>query len=86
MPDFIVVSEVDESIVVSEEPQQVVIASGIQGPPGPQGAQGPAGPIGDAGGAFLVTNRLSEISSDEVAKAAARANIGLAVVDGGTFF
>lgn len=48
--------------------------------------QGPPGPTGDAGGAFLVNNRFNEIAGDETAKQAARANLGLAVIDGGTFF
>ena len=48
--------------------------------------RGVPGPIADLNGAFLVTNRLGEISGDETAKQAARANLGLAVIDGGTFF
>lgn len=55
------------------------------GPPGPPGPQGIQGPVGDAGGALLVTARLSEFISEE-AKAEARTNLGLAVIDGGTFF
>lgn len=46
---------------------------------------GPPGPVGDAGGALLVVNRLSEFD-DETKKSAARANLGLQVIDGGTFF
>ena len=46
---------------------------------------GPSGPVGDAGGALLVANRLSEFD-DETKKSAARANLGLQVIDGGTFF
>ncbi len=60
-------------------------AAAYVGPPGPPGPQGIQGPVGDAGGALLVTARLSEFISEE-AKADARANIGLAVIDGGTFF
>lgn len=48
--------------------------------------RGVPGPIADLNGAFLVTNRFGEIAADETAKQAARANIGLAVIDGGTFF
>ena len=48
--------------------------------------QGPPGPVGDAGGAFLVNNRFNEIAADETAKQDARTNLGLATIDGGTFF
>lgn len=48
--------------------------------------RGVPGPIADLNGAFLVTNRFGEIAADETAKQTARANIGLAVIDGGTFF
>jgi hypothetical protein len=43
------------------------------------------GPPGDAGGALLVANQLNEFD-DEAKKAAARTNLGLQVIDGGTFF
>lgn len=56
-----------------------------QGPVGPPGPPGPQGPAWDQGGAFMVTNRFAEIATDETAKAAARQNLGLAVIDGGTF-
>lgn len=46
---------------------------------------GKPGPPGDADGALLVANRLSEFD-DETKKASARANLGLQVIDGGTFF
>ena len=92
MSDLVVVEEIqilaqqpDDSVLV-EEVEIIEIGSvAEQGPPGPQGPQGIQGPIGDAGGALLVIARLSEFTSEE-AKAEARANIGLAVIDGGTFF
>lgn len=49
----------------------------IVGPPGPPGSGGPDG-------AFLIVNRLSELDTDS-SKAAARTNLGLQVIDGGTF-
>ena len=84
--------ELLQEAVVSQELLEVGSAThellevAIPGPPGPTGPQGPAGPIGDADGAFLVINRFNEIAEDETAKAAARSNLGLAVIDGGTFF
>ncbi len=76
----------DESEIIIEVNTDVeVLEAAAQGPRGPQGPQGIQGPAGDAGGALLVTARLSEFISEE-AKAEARANIGLAVIDGGTFF
>ena len=76
----------DESEIIIEVDTDVeVLEAAAQGPPGPQGPQGIQGPVGDAGGALLVTARLSEFISEE-AKAEARTNIGLAVIDGGTFF
>lgn len=84
--------ELLQEAVVSQEllevgsTEQELLEVGIQGPPGPTGPMGPVGPVGDAGGAFLVVNRFYEIAGDETAKAAARSNLGLAVIDGGTFF
>ncbi len=76
----------DESEIIIEVDTDVeVLEVAAQGPRGPQGPQGIQGPVGDAGGAMLVTTRLSEFTSEE-AKAEARANIGLSVIDGGTFF
>ena len=76
----------DESEIIIEVDTDVeVLEAAAQGPPGPQGTQGIQGPVGDAGGALLVTARLAEFDTEE-AKAEARANIGLAVIDGGTFF
>lgn len=62
-----------------------IISIAEQGPPGPPGPPGEPGPVGDAGGALLISARLAEFDTEE-AKAAARANIGLSVIDGGTFF
>lgn len=84
--------ELLQEAVVSQElleigsAEQELLEVGTQGPPGPPGPQGDRGPIGDAFGAFLVTNRFYEIAEDETAQSAARANLGLAVIDGGTFF
>ena len=62
---------------VEEGPVTIVTEVG-QGPPGPAG---PPGPIGDAGGALLVTNRLSELATDPAAQADAQTNLGLGAVD-----
>ena len=76
----------DESEIIIEVDTDVeVLEAAAQGPRGPQGIQGIQGPAGDAGGALLVTARLAEFATEE-AKAEARTNIGLAVIDGGTFF
>lgn len=79
----------DESEIIIEVDTDVEVleaaAQGPRGPQGPQGPQGIQGPAGDAGGALLVTARLAEFATEE-AKAEARTNIGLAVIDGGTFF
>lgn len=53
----------------------LVTVVGVPGPPGPPGA------IGDAGGALLVSNRLSELASDPATQEAAQANLGLGAVD-----
>lgn len=45
-----------------------------------------AGGGGSADGAFLVANNLNEIAADPPAQAQALANLGIATVDGGTFF
>ena len=39
-----------------------------------------------AGGAFAIENNLSELAADPAAQAQALANLGIATVDGGTFF
>lgn len=83
MTDLVTIEEIQ---ILAQEVEAVqIVAVAEQGPPGPQGPQGIQGPVGDAGGALLVTTRLSEFTSEE-SKAEARANIGLAVIDGGTFF
>lgn len=69
-----VVTEVEEGPVT-------IVTEAEQGPPGPQGSPGPPGPIGDAGGALLVTNRLSELAADPTAQADAQANLGLGTSD-----
>ena len=66
-----VVTEVEEGPVT-------IVTEAEQGPPGPAG---PPGPIGDAGGALLVTNRLSELATDPQAQADAQANLGLGTSD-----
>lgn len=93
MTEVLVVSETEVLVVevpaqeVVDQPSEVQIFEvAVQGPPGPPGPQGVPGPVGDASGAFLVTNRFYEIAEDESAKAIARQNLGLAVIDGGTFF
>lgn len=83
MTDLVTIEEIQILAQQDEVVQLVAVAE--QGPPGPQGPQGIQGPVGDAGGALLVTARLAEFGTEE-AKAEARANIGLAVIDGGTFF
>ena len=62
---------------VEEGPVTIVTEVGQ----GPQGPAGPPGPIGDAGGALLVTNRLSELATDAQAQADAQANLGLGATD-----
>ena len=63
--------------VVVEQLQLNVVSVGMQGPPGAPGSA--------VEGSFLqVTNRLSEFNTPE-AKAAARANLELQYIDGGTF-
>lgn len=47
---------------------------------------GPPGDVGNANTFFQVANRFHEIAADETAKQTARSNLGLAVIDGGTFF
>lgn len=67
-----------ETVVVRQPTTPtVVVTRGIPGPPGRDGDA--------AGGALLAVNRLSEFDNEQK-KADARANIGLQVIDGGTFF
>ena len=89
MTDLVVVEEIqvltelaDDQVVVEELEVIEILTDAAQGP---EGKRGPPGPVGDAGGALLVANRLSEFD-DETKKSAARANLGLQVIDGGTFF
>lgn len=75
-----VAEETTQLLAVAEETVQL-LAVAEQGPPGPQGPAGPPGPIGDAGGALLVTNRLSELATDPQAQTDAQANLGLGATD-----
>lgn len=61
-----------------------VVTSGKQGPPGRPG-EGSGGALTPAAiGALAVSLRLAEFDT-EPARAAARANLGLQNIDGGTF-
>ncbi len=68
-------------VLVEELETLEILEIAVQGPPGPQGPAGPPGPIGDAGGALLVTNRLSELATDPQAQTDAQANLGLGATD-----
>ena len=57
----------------------------ILGPKGGKGDKGDSGAPADPSLFFQVSNRFYEIAEDEVAKQAARTNLGLATIDGGTF-
>ena len=57
----------------------------ILGPKGDKGDKGDSGDPADLSLFFHVSNRFYEIAEDEAAKQAARANLGLATIDGGTF-
>ena len=57
----------------------------ILGPKGDKGDKGDSGDPADLSLFFQVSNRFYEIAEDEVAKQAARTNLGLATIDGGTF-
>jgi hypothetical protein len=74
----VVVTRQNSDVVVTRqvEARTVVVTRGIPGPPGRDGDA--------AGGALLAVNQLSEFDT-ETKKAAARANLGLGVIDGGTF-
>lgn len=52
----------------------------IPGPPGPPGPPGD----GSGGAVFAVANRFSELDTEQ-AREDARGNLGLSVIDGGTF-
>lgn len=73
----VTVEKVRTAVVERAQPFSIVVTRGVPGPPGRDGDA--------AGGALLVVNRLSEFD-DETKKAAARTNLGLQVIDGGTFF
>lgn len=76
----VLLTETTQILATTDEVVQV-LAVAEQGPPGPPGPAGPPGPIGDAGGALLVTNRLSELATDPTAQADAQANLGLGTSD-----
>lgn len=63
-------------LVERSEPRVDIITEAKQGPPGRDGDA--------AGGALLAVNQLSEFDT-EPKKQQARANLGLQVIDGGTF-
>jgi hypothetical protein len=72
----ILVPAVEEQMLVDEVRSFEILTAGEQGPPGP---------VGNADGALLVANRLNEFD-DEAKRIAARTNLGLQNIDGGTFF
>lgn len=76
MPD--VIAQETHVVVELHEGPVTVVTECQQGPPGPPG---PRGAIGDAGGALLVTNRLSELAADPATQEAAQANLGLGAID-----
>ena len=76
----VLLAKTTQILATTDEGVQV-LAVAEQGPAGPQGPPGPPGPIGDAGGALLVTNRLSEFAADPAAQADAQTNLGLGVAD-----
>lgn len=71
------------TVLVSDPAASVTLAVGLPGPPGPAGAPGTPG-SGDPGDYLQTALRLAEFADDS-ARAAARANLGLATIDGGTF-
>lgn len=73
-------------LIISEDFETThVLAYGEVGPQGPRGIQGiPGDSAIDL--CFQIINNFNEISEDENAKAAARSNLGLSTIDGGTFF
>jgi hypothetical protein len=62
------------------QPEIVTVEVGMPGPPGPPGTPG----SGDPGDYLQTVLRLAEFSTPE-ARAAARANLELEIIDGGTF-
>ncbi len=85
MGEILVTTETELLEVELDPGAHELLEVGIQGPPGPPGPPGEPGPVGDANGAFLVNNRFNEIAEDEIAKVQARLNLGVQIVDGGTF-
>jgi hypothetical protein len=84
LTDVLVVEEITilaveaENTVLHEQVDVVeILAVAEQGPPGRDGNA--------AAGVLLAANRLAEFDT-EAKKSAARANLGLQVIDGGTFF
>ena len=57
----------------------------ILGPKGDKGDKGDSGEPADNSLFFQVSNRFYEIADAEIAKQAARTNLGLATINGGTF-
>ena len=66
--------------VIVHDPVTVRVEVGLPGPPGPAGTPG----SGDPGDYLQTALRLAEFA-DDTARASARANLGLATIDGGTF-
>lgn len=65
------------------QPEIITVEVGMPGPPGPPGAPGTPG-SGDPGDYLQTALRLAEFATPE-ARAAARANLELETIDGGTF-
>lgn len=78
----IIAEQATSTVLVRREEVQQIVTVAEQGPPGPPGRDGLDGNV--AGGALIAANRLSEFD-DEIKKTAARTNLGLQVIDGGTF-
>lgn len=87
--DVLIVTQsiIGETLEVATATNNVfdVVTQGPQGPQGPAGPTGPPGASTDPDLYFQVSNRFYEIAEDETAKQDARQNLGLAVIDGGTF-
>lgn len=84
MTDVIITQLPGGEVVTTATGTSIVISTveaGLQGPPGPQGDPGEV-----VGAEMFLAKaaRLSEFDSED-AKAAARTNIGLQYIDGGTF-
>jgi len=79
-----VLVDVPITVRITDPASSISLAVGLPGPPGPAGAPGTPG-SGDPGDYLQTALRLAEFA-DDTARAAARANIGLATIDGGEFF